>query len=289
MQKRGIAVSIEFLVTVILILIFAIAVFVWFGQLPGTFAPIKYQSSCRLSVESRDRTIQFTPSLMSTEDALARNPLQCTQNFITFQKGSKTGITKGSGSNILTIEAENEEALKKLLADELVSCFWRMGEGKKKFTTSSNLVCVPCAEITFNGFNNQQDTLDINSYMSTEFKPPQTTSNTTYTKYLPKSTLQLFTWEEGATGGPDGNVIETSTRIPYTTKPYTFSKSKRNSVFFIINADTGLAPEITEKLIANNIVAASIEENTEKGFTYGLVIGETASIYNICDQYITKN
>jgi hypothetical protein len=192
-NKRAEMTITQTLTTILLILAFALLLFIFYR----IFTTVSVdKEACHESVVFRATAAYLSPEA-AEGTVKASFPLKCRTNKICFTSGFIGGSCeefKGE-KGITTIKVKDINQLQKAYAEEMISCWSMMGEGKiDLFSGLTNVIgltkisssCVICSRIAFDKVNLEKagiklEDIDLERYMVTHFISGK---NETYYSYL---------------------------------------------------------------------------------------------------------
>jgi len=170
-NKKAFASSI--IAKVIIILITAGIIILFFGHFANLFGEQVNEKTCAASVAARGA------SGISGELAKLKIPLRCKTDYLCLSMGGKCieGYTK--------IDVKTEDDIKKQIADSMYSCWKTFGAGEINFFGGGE-GCAICSVVDFDD-KLQQKYPNINGFMNYLAVTPVPGANYTYTEYLTKA------------------------------------------------------------------------------------------------------
>ena len=117
--------------------------------------------------------------------------LRSSQLFGNLVEPGKAVVPLKCETKYVTINTNDEEKIKRIIADEMYDCWWMLGEGKYDFFPESNshklgygltaTPCVVCSVIKFEGPAKDVGNIDMLSYLNNHIVPGE---NMTYIDYF---------------------------------------------------------------------------------------------------------
>ena len=181
MNKK--AVSPELLVTLIVIILAAITLFAFSGELTSLLKEDADIETCRLSVLAQAQTKILGKSIV---------PLDCPRRTIKIYE-NKVEVN-GKKSSKYSFKKLTENEVNRILAEELRLCWYKLIEGKRDVFESSFIIgadntCLICSEIEFDDKLEGQIFSGLLGYLKSKEIPK---GDLTYHDYLIRSQRELY-------------------------------------------------------------------------------------------------
>jgi hypothetical protein len=196
-NKRGELTTKQLVTIIILIVSFAIVLFILFRLNLG---------------ETTNKEICHNSVVLRGQSKLTSGPLDCRTNYLCISGG--TGCPGIPVTSEVKVDPNDEKEIMKALADEMSDCWWMFGEGKIDYVGEGAFEKVACSICSIVEFDEKFKGVDQITYQ--EFydylRTTQKTNSQTYLQYL-YSTNTLDDFREGFN---PGNYLENNLEFDKT-------------------------------------------------------------------------